>query len=150
MKEEKAMDMLLQLKGLYEKYKEDLHKVRAKASPIDGLFGMGDDPRRDPCHMRFYEDVEQWVKDFLKTGPGSGEVYEAVHWIITTPASHREEPVFWFEFAAHGLCRELVRRIDPAGCAALQAFYDDHYPRRDRMPVQKEVYKLLKKGAAKS
>ena len=31
----------------------------------------------------------------------------------------------------------------------LQEFYDAHYPKRERMPVQREVYKLLKKGAAK-
>ena len=99
--------------------------------------------------MRFYEDIEQWMRSFLSMEPDAKAAFEAAQWIITTPAVHKDSPEFWFEFAAHGLCAELILRLDGADCAVLQRFYDENYPRRDRMPVQKEIYKLLKKGAAK-
>jgi len=99
--------------------------------------------------MQFYEDVTQWVQEFLAAEPDKEAAFEAVNWILTTPASHKDSPVFWFEFAAHGLCGELIRRLEPAQCAVLQTFYEENYPRRERMPVQKEIYRLLKKAAAK-
>lgn len=138
---------LEQLKGIYAKYIQDVATVYRNAKPVDGLFGWGDDPRKDPCHMRFYEDAEQWTKTFLAAGPGQAEVFEAVRIMLETPAEHREQHCFWFMYAAQGLARELIPMLDRAQCAQLRDFYDDAYPKRDRMPVQKEVYKLLKKGA---
>ena len=143
------MKMVQQLKDRYAKYTEDVAKVYKDAKPMDGLFGWGDDPRKDPCHMRFYEDLEQWAKDFLTSGPDQGEVYEAVRFLLETPAEHRDSHCFWFMYAAQGLAREMIPMLSSAQCAALRESYDDRYPKRDRMPVQKEVYKLLKKGAGR-
>lgn len=138
------------LKDIYSRYEAEAAAVQAKVSAFDGLFGMGEDPRKDPCHMRFYESVEQWVKAFQTTEPGETETYEAVHWILSAAADHAGESTFWFLYAAHGLCRELIPSLSPEHCALLRQLYDDRYPRRDRMPVQKEVYSLLKKGCERN
>lgn len=140
---------LEQLKAIYTKYIQDVAQVYKDAKPMDGLFGWGDDPRKDPCHMRFYEDAERWTKAFLAAGPGQAEVFEAVRFMLETPAAHREQHCFWFLYAAHGLTRELIPMLQASECAQLRAFYDEAYPKRDRMPVQKDVYKLLKKGAGR-
>lgn len=141
------MEMLEQLKEIYAKYVEDVAKVYKDAKPMDGLFGWGDDPRKDPCHMRFYEDVEKWVKVFSAEAPAREQVFEGVRFVLETPAAHREKNCFWFMYAAHGLIRDLIPMLDRTQCAKLRNFYDEEYPKRDRMPVQKDVYKLLKKGA---
>lgn len=138
-----------QLQSIYEAYLAESADVIQKASPTDGLFGMGSDPRKDPCHMRFYEGVEQWTRSFLAEKPEEEAAYEAVQWILTAPAKHAGEPVYWFMFAAHGHCRELIPLLSREHCSALRELYDDRYPRRERMPVQKEVYKLLRRGAGK-
>lgn len=138
---------LEQLKGIYEKYIQDVDRVCGSAKPMDGLFGMGDDPRKDPCHMRFYEDTEQWTKAFLNGGPGEAEVFEAVRFMLETPAKYAEHSGFWFLYAVQGLTREMIPLLQGVHCTGLRDFYDENYPRRDRMPVQKEVYRLLKKGA---
>ena len=44
---------------------------------------------------------------------------------------------------------EVAGLLDAAGCARLRELFDELYPRRDRMPVQQELYKALKKGEAK-
>ena len=140
---------LQQLKDRYAKYLEEVARVYAGAKPMDGLFGWGDDPRKDPCHMRFYEDIEAGIQAFAAASRSPEELFEAVRFMITLPAEHKEEPGFWFLYAAHGLTRGLIPRLTAAQCAGLRDFYDDNYPKRDRMPVQQEVYKLLKKGAKK-
>lgn len=138
-----------QLMTIYERYAQKAEEVRKKAPPTAGLFGMGDDPRKHPCHMEFYESVEQWVKDFMETSPGPEAANEAVAWIITQAAEHREKESYWFMYAAHGLCKPLIPLMSAGNCAALAAYYDDHHPRRERMPAHKDVYKLLKKGAGR-
>lgn len=135
------------LKAIYGKYIQDVAKVYKDAKPMDGLFGWGDDPRKDPCHMRFYEEAEQWVKDFQAAD--ETETFEVVRFMLEAPAEHRGKQCFWFMYAAHGLTRELIPGLTNQHCAQLQAFYDEAYPRRDRLPVQKEVYKRLKKGAGR-
>ena len=143
------MEQVQQLKGIYEKYVQDVAKIYKDAKPMDGLFGWGDDPRKDPCHMRFYEETEAWVSGFLAAEPGNEACFQAAQILIETAASYRGKPCFWFMYAAHGLARDLIPALTPEQCARLREFYDDAYPRRDRMPVQKDVYKLLKKGAGR-
>ena len=65
--------MVQQLKEIYEKYVQAVAKVYKDAKPMDGLFGWGDDPRKDPCHMRFYENAENWVKTFAAADPSEEE-----------------------------------------------------------------------------
>lgn len=140
---------LQQLKDRYAQYLEEVARVYAGAKPMDGLFGWGDDPRKDPCHMRFYEDIEAGVLAFAAAGPSQEEVFQVVLFLLVQPAEHKEEPSFWFLYAAHGLTRGLIPRLTADQCTGLRDFYDANFPKRDRMPVQQEVYKLLKKGAKK-
>lgn len=135
------------LKEIYDNYIEDVDRVFRSAKPVDGLLGLGDDPRKDPCHMRFYEDTEQWIGEFLAANPGEPEAFEAVRFMLETPAGYTGHNGFWFMYAAQGLSRPLIPLLQGDHCAALRKFYDETYPRRDRMPVQKDVYRLLKKGA---
>lgn len=141
--------MVQQLKDRYGRYVEEVRKVRENAPATAGLFGMGDDPRKNPCHMSFYEDVEQWVKEFLASGPDAESAYQAVCWILSAAAQHRDQECYWFMYAAHGHCKRLIPLLTSENCGELVRFYDDSYPRRDRMPVQKEIYKLLKKRSVK-
>lgn len=138
------------LREIYERYDTALHKVIREAPATAGLFGLGEDPRKHPCHMEFYEAVEAWMEAFCRTEPEENDVaYEAAEWIITAAAKKEGDPTYWFLYAAQGIARPLIPKLDSRQCAALREFYDDRYPRRDRMPVQKEVYKLLKKGASR-
>ena len=139
--------MVQQLKEIYEKYVQSVAKVYKDAKPMDGLFGWGDDPRKDPCHMRFYEDAQQWLESFAASDADREEVFEVVCFVLKTPEKYRESHCFWFMFAAQGLVRDLIGGLSREQCAQLRELYDESYPKRERMPVQKDVYKLLKKGA---
>lgn len=134
------------LQEIYSEYIQTVARVYKEAKPMDGVFGWGDDPRQDPCHMRFYEGVQQWVENFLKTAPDSEDTFRAVRFILREPSLHQGESCFWFMYAAQGLTRTLIPLLDRTQCNLLREYYDASYPKRDRMPAQNEVYKLLKKG----
>lgn len=137
----------MELKEIYEAYIQKSAKVMADAPALAGVWGMGEDPKNHPCHMEFYEAVEAFLADFLSQPHPEEILYEASGWIIRTPAAYKDQAVFWYMFAAHGLCKPLIPLLTPAHCAELREFYDDNYPKFDRMPVQRDLYKLLKKRA---
>lgn len=137
------------LQAIYERYHQELGAVQKKASPLSGFLGFGENPRKDPCHMRFYESVEQWVKDFLAGEVDAEAAYEAAHWILTTAEVYKKKPEYWFMLAAHGLCKDLIPLLSSEHCSQLELWFGGTYSRRVRTPVQEEVYKLLQKGAQK-
>ena len=139
--------MLQQLKARYEQYEQELHKVIQKASPGDGLFGMGADPKAHPCHDSFYEAVENWVREFEAAQPSPQEAAAAAEWIITAADAHRDTPVYWYMYAAQQLAAPLIERMEPGRCEALMVWYDQAHRKVDRMPAQQKIYKLLRKRA---
>lgn len=141
------MTMLKKLEAIYIGYEEAVAAVYRNAKPADGLFGWGEDPQKDPCHMDFYEAVGKWSEDLLAAQPDRETVFRVVKFLLETPEKYRESHCFWFMFAAQGFSRKLIPLLGKEQCAALLAYYDGAYPRRERLPVQKEIYKLLKRSA---
>lgn len=140
---------LQELKDLYEQYKKEYAAVRKKASFFDGLFGMGNDPKKDPCHMRFYENAESWVKAFAAGDPSEEEAYAVTQLLLTAAQDHRKQPEEWIMVAAQRLSLELIDLLSPDHCAQLESWYNKAYPRRIRLPIQNDIHKLLQKGARK-
>ena len=138
-----------QLKERYASYVAEAIEIRKKAGPLAGILGLGGGPQDNPRHILFYEDVQKWVANFQKGNPDAAAREEAVRFILCAPVEVGQADSYGMMYAAHGLVRELIPGLTSECCAQLQKFYDNHYPKRDRMPVQTEVYKLLKKGAAR-
>ena len=137
----------MELREIYETYLQKVAKVMDNASAFDGFWGWGDDPKKDPCHMEFYEAVETHLQALLKQQPSEDILFDVADWIIRAAADHKGTAAYWYMFAVHGLCKDLIPLLTPAHCASLRDFYDDHYPKIDRLPVQRDLYKLLKKRA---
>lgn len=133
---------------IYNAYYEKAAEVRRKAPPLAGLWGFGDDPRKDACHEVFYEAVESWVKEFLSTQPNPDQTLAVVKHILGEALAHENnKDVYWYLYAAHGLTMELIPCLRTEDCAELFRWYNASYPKRARFPVQEQVWKLLKKRA---
>ena len=134
------------LKERYEQYIREAGLARRKAGLCDGLFGMGNDPRKHPCHDGFYEAVGRWTADFLEANPGEEQCREAVTWILEAAHLHRDQQdVYWYMYAAQAHALPLIPFLGAETGKILVSWYDHAYPARDRMPVQDLVYKALKK-----
>ena len=137
--------MLEQLKERYKKYAADAEKVAKEASPMAGVWGWGEDPRNDACHTRFYEDIGLWMDAFLASNPSDEVRYQVAEWILCAAAEQGNQNTFWFLYAVQGHCKPLIPLLSKEQRTKLRDYYDAHYPKKDRMPVQKELYKLLSK-----
>ena len=97
-----------------EDYNEAVKKMTAKLRPGDGLLGFGRDPKRDPCHMEFYEAVGEAVGRMIQEGLTPAEAEEAVRFLVTLAQEER-----YFDLtqpmreAVQGHARTLVPLLEP-------------------------------------
>ena len=139
------MPRLAQLYRTYIGTVEELERNR----PIGaGLFGLTPGPADDPCHDRFVAELDGLLREFSETSPGSAEAAEALRFLLEAPSLHREpKSLYWMLIAAQGLAAGLVGFLTQEDAAALAKSYGAQYPRRDRLPAQRELLKKLEKQA---
>ena len=133
------------LKNCYKKYLEEAEMVWKNRSAWDGALGIGASSKDHHCHTAFYMSVEGWVSDFLQNDPSEETAEAAMAFVLQTSEEHKGEFPYWTLFAAHGLMRPLVSLVSPRFAGQMRAWYDEKLLRRDRLPVHKDLYKLLKK-----
>ena len=139
--------MLTTLQNLYTDYAATALEVRKKARFFDGVFGLGKDPRNDICHETFYNAVGKWVEEFLASQPEQETLMAAATYILETPKAYFGQECYWFMFAAHGHLKPMIGLLNKENCAELGRRMDATYHKRDRMPLQKELLKLLAAAA---
>lgn len=138
--------MLTQLATIYEEYAQKVKEVRKNARMFDGFLGLGKDPRNDACHDAFFQAVGTWVTEFLATEPEQAALMQAAKFIIETPVAYSSQECYWFMFASHGHVKPLIPLLNKENCSQLAASIEQLYKKRDRMPLQKEILKLLAKA----
>lgn len=139
--------MLTSLEVIYTTYDETLTAVRKKARLFDGFLGLGKDPRKDPCHEVFYEAVGAWVAEFAATEPAQADLLAVALFLVEYPLQYRDKECYWFMFAAHGHLKPLIPLMSKENCKTVGDRLAECYKKPDRMPLQKELLKLLAKAA---
>ena len=134
-----------QLKAHYANYIAAAEKAEKNKSGWNGAFGLGTSTKDHPCHDDFYEAMEAWSEEFVKKSPSQAEAEEAVSYIFQMSEEFRGKLPYWYMYAAHGFARSIIPLVSPEFAGKMRIWYNERNPRVDRMPVQQEVFKLLKK-----
>ena len=134
-----------QLKACYAAYLAAVEKAEKNKSTWNGAFGLGASTKDHPCHDDFYEAMEAWCEAFLEKKPSQNEAEEAVRYIFEMSEAHRDKLPYWYMYAAHGFTRPIIPMVSAEFAGSMRVWYNERNPRQDRMPVQREVFKLLKK-----
>lgn len=134
-----------QLKACYEKYIAEAEVVWKNRPAWDGVMGFGSVIKDHPCHVAFFEAVQAWADSFMKNDPNAQAAEAAIAFVLETSEKYKGEFTYWTMFAAHGLVRPLVSLVSPRFAARTRVWYEEHIPRPERLPVQKDLLKLLKK-----
>lgn len=142
--------MLGQLFAYYENYEKELRKLYAKASPMAGILGMGNHPKDAPCNMEFYENVENWTREFLASNPSQPEVEEVAEWMLRLADDHRKDKTYWFASAIQVHTKELIPLMSREKALELYQWYESAYPVKEWLPIQREIHKTLQKQSGQS
>ena len=139
--------MLNQLIAYYNAYETELIELYRKAPPMAGFLGMGNHPKNDRCNDVFFENVKKWTEEFLATNSNQEEAEAVVEWILKLADRNRKHVTYWFCYVIQLHTKELIPMIGQKKAMELQAWYNEAYPKNDRLPVHTEIYQLLRKQA---
>ena len=133
------------LKARYHEYIQFNKELFAKAKFTDGLFGMGDDPKRDPGHTKFFDDVALLVEELLAQSPTPQEAEEAVGWMLEADSlTEMNSTASWMMIAAQQHAEKLIPLLSPDAAARIHQDYSKRYPKLMRLPIQNQLVKSLK------
>ncbi len=141
------MTVLEQLQSCYEVYDVQAKDAKKKESPFAGVFGLGRDSRHDRCHDEFFQKVGELISAFAAEDPPAEEADQVLTWLLTTASQHKNEVTYWYLYCIHGYAIRVLPFASREHCEELYQWYGSEYPKRDRMPVQQEIYKELGKCA---
>ena len=142
--------ILSEIEELYSSYITKAEKVMQNMKPSDGLFGIGKKASDDPCHDEFADSLEKLLTDYENTAPASEEVREVLRYIYNEPVKHEDNKnIYWMMNAVHGLTQGLIRFMSADDASVIWLEYKENYPKSKRLPVQKQIEKLLEKTAKK-
>ncbi len=142
-------ELLAELEKCYEDYLEEVKKLPGKYPRAAGLLGVGSGPKGDPCHEKFYDDAKSAADLLADVVPDSETALSAVNLILKAADENKEEEDYTTMMltAAQALAIPLIEYLTPGDASELLAWYDHTYPRRTRLPIQKDVGKALKSAA---
>ncbi len=139
---------LSRVEKLYNDYIRKAEELEKNRKIGDGLFGLTPGPADDPCHERFTQELEELLKACAESSPGSETAAEILRFQFAAPQAHEEvKSLYWMLIAVQGLGGALMGCLSPVEAASLAAEYGALYPRRLRLPVQKQLLKSLERKA---
>lgn len=141
------MELAADLRGIYADYLHEVEALLAQAKPGDGLLGMGNAPQHAPCHEQFDQQVERLVQAQGGTLAPSDAV-EVVELLLRGEKdASAPDCAAWMLIAVQRHSMALIPRLSREEAQRLLAWYTQAYPACQRLPIQKEIIRLLKRQA---
>ncbi len=131
----------------FSKYSQDLEEYARKSKPTDGLLGFGRSLKDDPCHERFDERVKEAIDGICASSPAPEDASRTVKMLLRDDMQAWPLSAQWMLRAIERHILPLIPFLSPASAAAFQKEYAARYKPWERLPVQQEVFKALKRQA---
>lgn len=139
------MELSVKIDELIRAYIATVEELNKKARPFDGVFGMGNDVRKDPCHMKVYEDIQAAVESAAVGGISSEEADCAAEALLKAETAYTCPSCCGMMLTAlQGHIIPLAAHMSAAKREELRSWMDTSIPRRRRLPIQNTLYKALK------
>lgn len=145
------MDTVSAIRSHTSRYFSEVERVMKNLKFGDGLFGLGNDPKKAPCHMAFYEAVAEALSQAESQALSEEELDEIVTVVLRLDTDHAQqsEMVRLMLQAVQGLTLPLIPRLSKGCAEALCEWYAGSYPRQSRMPNQSKVLRALRRRGGK-
>ncbi len=139
-------EILAALEQAFRDYRQDLENYLKKSRPTDGLLGFGHSLKDDSCHDRFDEHIQQAVQGICEAEPSPETAEKAVRRLLF-PEAGQDWPLAaeWMLGAIERHSLPLIPFLTKESAAAILKSYEGRYKPWNRLPVQKDVIKALKK-----
>ena len=139
------MTSLQAIQQLYADYLEKTVQLKRQRQLGEGLLGIGEGSKQDPCHDQFVADLTSALSRITDTRISSNELTGILEYIYWTPLDNRDNQLaYWMLLAVQGLTVALISGLERRDAEKLWNRYQDSYPRFERLPTQKRVLNALR------
>ena len=135
------------MQACMERYQDAMDRLAARLRPGDGIFGFGNDPKKAPYHMDFYNEMGQLAARLAQGEWPAEEAGEAAEFLLTMGEKFGRRLTQPMMEAAQGHVLPLVPLLTSRQAEQLARSYGRRYPRRVRTPVQDKVFQALERRA---
>ena len=137
---------LERFQGIMGQYSEELEKAGTRRKITGGLFGFGAGPGDDPCHEAMDKQVGELTAQALAEETRPEELASLVTAILRAEKDRNwSEAAKWAVLAIQRYTIPMIPKIGPEDRKKLSSWYSQAYPKRIRLPIQKQVVKELEK-----
>lgn len=137
------------LRKLFQDYIAYAGKLREETATVKSVLGLREREIYDAGHKAFDKAVEDWAEAFCQGSHSQEELLQALEIILFTAIGYEEKSPFWYLCAVQRHAAKLIPLLDDSHRAALRVQFEEQYPSGRRLPIQKDVYRLLQKGSEK-
>lgn len=137
-----------ELETLYDVYITGMVRQKEGESISDQFANILVGKRRDPLTEKIAADVDALLQEYATGEPQSGEVREVLEYMFTAhQALDQKHPAHMMILALHRSAKHLIPLLSKEDARDLVTLYDQILTKRERLPVNVDAYKLLKKQA---
>ena len=138
------MEYFEAINRLMDDYIAEVRNILSNLRLCDGIFGMGNDPKKNPCHMNFYYELEKLVASSVSSEPTEEDAFASAELLIKAPDEKACAPVARCTLVAtRKMAIQFIPYLTAEHKDELKRWFDDNVPRRTRMPIEKDVYDAL-------
>lgn len=142
------MAYLDEFKAITASYIETTETVFKKAPLFAGVFGIGRGPKDDPCHLDYYNNILAKAEELAADSEATEqEIFDCTEYLMkleSTSAGERQM-VQYMLMTVQGCTKGLIPLLSEEHRTELADWFGKAVPRRMRLPVQNDIFKLLKK-----
>lgn len=111
---------------------------------VNAYLGLQTERVSHPNHTAFYEAVGTWVEEFLKSEPEDARRLQALKILLFAASDREGTGAVWYLVAIQNWAKPIIAGLSPDSRQVLGEEYGKRYPRGKRLPLQKEICKMLK------
>ena len=135
-----------ELKTLTEKYISTTEALLADKKFGEGIFGMPDRSKSDPCHVNYFNAVKDVIEKVVAAGLSRTDADDIAEFLLRGNASHPcNNLASWMIMAVEQFSLQIIPFMSDSCKDDLSRFYSKKYPRLQRIPFQQQIVKALKK-----
>ena len=138
-------EYVVKYREIIEQYIEALAEADKHRKPGSGILGIGPGPGDDPCHMAMDEQVAALTAEMAENETDPAVIGELVKAILEAEQSRKwPEAAKWAVLATQRHTIPLITGMNQSDRKDVLAWFEKAYPRRLRMPIQKQIINALK------
>lgn len=133
-----------QLQELIDAYVDWIREQQKTEKKVQIYLGFRNDDH--PNHNAFYEAVGRWAQTYASSKSGPMQRMAALRLLLFAAAEHRGSQAEWYLTAIQNHAKILINDLSSEEKLELAREYQMRYPFGKRLPLQNEIYKLLRGG----